>query len=543
MGIWHCCNQLFSTGLSRGFAGQDAWWLSQTNLINGIGQHNTDNGNTLNNNFFVTTNFPPSSTNQVLGPAYDCANANHASSPFGLSVSYNMGSDNSTQTFIFDTSSDNLSWTTNAFAMKFTGDGSKTYFTNSLSQTYSPTNRYIRLNSVINSSSSFPITNLLVYGFWYVWFGNTNDNQLNGNGFSNDVLVINDATWFAKMGIDYVKLETGTNLDWTDAQEAAAYRLFYNTMASNGVQPYLMSAGIGIDPTTGIQPWSIGLTSARRSGQFDMPNSTSGAFCWSQFMNNFFWAAMHPEVSGPGNYVSTDIIPDNYNIQQQGSMLLMQAMMSSELSVENSQGCPAMYNTQIISLDKDPAARMAVCIYTNGTEYVVNNVNEINGLTVWKKPLYSTSGDTFALMILNNSASTNSFMVTNLASIGSQYPLMNALDILSNVSINISNNWTITVPPFMAYGFKLTPISPTSTVYGPNIVGDISLSSLTNALVKVGLISSNATLSAPGLTITGTSTQLTFGSASTPPASTNPVAWISVSILGDTNKYRLPLMK
>ena len=260
-------------------------------------------------------------------------------------------------------------------------------------------------------------------------------------------------------------------------------------------------------------------------------------------MDNFFWAAMHPEVTGPGNYVSTDIIPDNFNATQQGAMLLMQAMMCSELSVEDSQGCPAMYNTQIIALDKDPAARMAVCIYTNGTPYTVNNVPEIDGLTVWKKPLYSASGDTFALMILNNGASTNSFTVTNLASIGSQYALMNALDILSNVSFNVSNNWTITVPPYMAYGYKLTPISATNTVYGPNIVGDLSFSSLTNALSKVGLISGNTTNSIAGLTITGAGTQVTFGSASTPPANTNPVAWISVNILGDTNQYRLPLMK
>jgi alpha-galactosidase len=50
-------------------------------------------------------------------------------------------------------------------------------------------------------------------------------------------------------------------------------------------------------------------------------------------------------------------------------------------------------------------------------------------------------------------------------------------------------------------------------------------------------------LSTQGLTLSGTTNLITFGATSTPPASTNPVAWISVNVSGDTNQYRLPLMK
>jgi alpha-galactosidase len=45
------------------------------------------------------------------------------------------------------------------------------------------------------------------------------------------------------------------------------------------------------------------------------------------------------------------------------------------------------------------------------------------------------------------------------------------------------------------------------------------------------------------LTVSGATNLITFGTTSTPPASTNPVAWISVTVSGDTNQYRLPLMK
>ena len=50
-------------------------------------------------------------------------------------------------------------------------------------------------------------------------------------------------------------------------------------------------------------------------------------------------------------------------------------------------------------------------------------------------------------------------------------------------------------------------------------------------------------LSTQSLTLSGATNQITFVATSTPPASTNPVAWISVVVSGDTNHYRLPLMK
>jgi hypothetical protein len=50
-------------------------------------------------------------------------------------------------------------------------------------------------------------------------------------------------------------------------------------------------------------------------------------------------------------------------------------------------------------------------------------------------------------------------------------------------------------------------------------------------------------LSTQSLNLSGTTNLITFGATSAPPASTNPVAWISVVVSGDTNQYRLPLMK
>jgi hypothetical protein len=45
------------------------------------------------------------------------------------------------------------------------------------------------------------------------------------------------------------------------------------------------------------------------------------------------------------------------------------------------------------------------------------------------------------------------------------------------------------------------------------------------------------------LLLSGTTNLITFAATNTPPASANPVAWISVTVSGDTNQYRLPLMK
>lgn len=43
--------------------------------------------------------------------------------------------------------------------------------------------------------------------------------------------------------------------------------------------------------------------------------------------------------------------------------------------------------------------------------------------------------------------------------------------------------------------------------------------------------------------ISGTTNQMIFGGTNTPPVSTNLVVWISVQIVGDTNRYRLGLAK
>ncbi len=274
------------------------------------------------------------------------------------------------------------------------------------------------------------------------WVGNTNwMTQLFPPGFSNDQLIVNDATWFAQMGIDYVKLEMGTNALFTDAQEAESTRLFYQTMLNNGRHPYIMSA-VGSDKS---QPWMIGLINAERSGGYDMPNASTGIFCWYQFLNNFYWAAQNPELSGPGNYISTDIIPDYYDTNQTSAMLLMQAMLSSEISIA-STNVPSAYNANIIAIDQDTAAIMARSIYTN------------DAISVWTKPLTSPMSGSFAAMFLNTGTTQESFTVTNPATLGSSGTQLVCLDLISNVTTMVSNNWTVTVPGRMAYGFKLWPV-------------------------------------------------------------------------------------
>ncbi len=277
------------------------------------------------------------------------------------------------------------------------------------------------------------------------WLGNTNaTTQLFPPGFSNDQLIVNDATWFAQMGIDYLKLEQGIGPSFSDAQEAASDRLFYQTMVNNGKRPYIMGA-VGADRN---QPWMTGLINAERFGGFDMPNGFQGIACWYQYTNNFFWASLHPEQSGPGNNISTDIIPNYYSdTNKTAAMLVMAAMLSSELIIGGTVSVPpAAYNENIIAIDQDPAALMARSIYTNG------------GLTVWKKTLTSPMSDAFAVMFLNIDINPASFTVTNLSTLGATNSQMYCLDLISNVTTVVSNQWTISIPGQMAYGFKVWPL-------------------------------------------------------------------------------------
>jgi hypothetical protein len=369
-----------------------------------------------------------------------------------------------TQTFTFDTSTNGVNWATNSIIFDTVSQGTTLRsFTKDLPW---PPPAFIRIGEVRNLNSGLIIQNLTVTNKYYTWYGNTNYlTDLFPPGFSNEELAVKDAQWFANMGIDYVKLEMGTNVNFPDSQMAADTRLFVSTMQNAGANPYIMSA-MGLD---NARPWQQGLINAQRFGGYDMPNyTTSTNFIFSMFYNNFSWASEHPENSGPGNYISTDILPDGTSPDLQNSMLIMQAMLSSELCITRAANFPPAYNRNIIAIDQDPAARMAIRLYTNGiTQPVVNsgvtNFWQTTGLTVWKKTLASPYNDLYAVMFLNSSNAPMSFTVTNLATLKlGNFTSAYCLDLTSNVTTLVTSNWTVTVPPQTAYGFKLSCIVPSS---------------------------------------------------------------------------------
>lgn len=272
------------------------------------------------------------------------------------------------------------------------------------------------------------------------WTGNTNALQLTTPGFSNDQLIVNDASTFAHWGIDYVKLELGTNSILSDVQQQHAVQLFASTGLALGHPFYIMSA-VG---TEGGQPWMKGLINAQRSGAYDVPNWTAGIdFIFQQFTNNFFFAAALAPFSGPGTYCSTDILPDNTPIAFENTVMTMAAMLSSELCVGNATRWN-VFNRNLIDIDQDSLAIAAFPIATNGS------------LTVWQKPL--SQPGSFAVMFLNIGSGNASFTVTNLSLFNTMQTQMLGLDLTSNITTMVSNNWTIIVPPQTAYGFKLMPL-------------------------------------------------------------------------------------
>ena len=454
VGLWHSLGLTSAVGGGawQGYFGQVDWYLGYTNMLP-----------------VTPTNIAAGATARIHGPSRSTAGATSFHSPLGLVVSYKLSGPGAfTQTFTFDTSTNGANWVTNAILFNTVSQGTNFLsFTNDLPW---PPPAFIRLGEVRNLNSGLVLQNLTVTDKYYMWYGNTNYfTDLFPPGFSNEQIVANDARWFASMGIDYVKLEMGTNANYPDSQMAADTRLFVTTMQNAGAIPYLMSA-MGLDSA---QPWQQGLINAQRFGGYDMPNNSAGInFIFQKFYQNFSWASEHPENSGPGTYISTDILPDGTAAGLQNSMLIMQAMLSSELCITRAVNFPPAYNRNIIAIDQDPAARMAVRLYTNGvTVPVVNsgvtNFWQTTGLTVWKKTLASSYDDLFAVMFLNSSNAPMSFTVTNLATLKiPNFTSAYCLDLTSNVTTLVTSNWTVTVPPQTAYGFKLSCIVPPSVAAG-----------------------------------------------------------------------------
>ncbi len=280
-------------------------------------------------------------------------------------------------------------------------------------------------------------------------YGADNESAVINTNFSNEQLLINDAQTFVNWGIDYVKLESFIGLLSGD-EEQRWYELFAATAQNAGKPLYIMAAVGDIGPVgSDCFPWMYGVINARRSGGYDMGVYNGSGVNFNSYLGNFWFAAAHPEYSGPGCFISLDAIPA-YD-PAGPTYMLMTAMLNGELiwngfNPYGAHATDAAYLTNVIQIDEDPAALMARCVLTNGT------------VTVWQKPLGSPGSSTFALAFFNTATTGTPVSTTvSFQSLGAVSPELSCLDLISNVTTVASNSLAVTVPPMTAYGFKLSP--------------------------------------------------------------------------------------
>lgn len=269
-------------------------------------------------------------------------------------------------------------------------------------------------------------------------FFSDDDAALVVTNIDNDQALINDAQTFVQWGIDYVKLEGSTNAFYgipSEAQEEHWYKLFTSTAQNAGKTLYIMGA-----VSYEASPWMPGVINARRNGGFDIFNGNNIQI-FQQFMGNFNTECAHPEFSGPGCYVSLDAFPATYALfpthDEDETFMLMTAMLNGELIWDTfyttAQGVfstPAALNANLISLDKDPAAIMARCVWTNGP------------VSVWKKPLGAPDATTFALAFFNTNHPASPPSPGNSTG-GNTYTTLN--DVTQQWAVNAYSNYQVQI--------------------------------------------------------------------------------------------------
>ena len=312
-----------------------------------------------------------------------------------------------------------------------------------------------------------------------------------------------DMAEFASWGVDWVKVDgcNGAQLNaalWDSAIEQAGIPIGLEmSIAGNPGDPNNLTYGALINDTD-------------YGGQELIYNAST--FAWilvslDEAMSSGGVLGYRQEI-GPGHFSDAMIVSESTNDSRAcPTNLTRQAMAVCALLAAPVQfdGPPSPANMSYITngeifngILRDPLVIRCSVVSSNA------------GLEVLAKPLQNGS---VAVGFVNRTGTANSPISVNWPAIGLASDAVCAVhDPWQGVDIAFAtNNYTASVP-----------------------ANDISV------LIFRPQASS---LSTQGLTLYGTTNQITFGATSTPPASTNPVMWISVKVSGDTNQYRMPLMK
>ncbi len=210
---------------------------------------------------------------------------------------------------------------------------------------------------------------------------------------------------------------------------------------------------------------------------------------------------------GPGHFSDAMIVSESTNLTRAcPTNLTRQAMAICALLASPVQfdGPPSpanmsyITNSDLLSILRDPLVIRCFVVSSNA------------GLEVVAKPLQNGS---VAVGFVNRTGTANSPISVSWPAIGLASDAVCAVrDPWRGADLGFAtNSYTATVPANDVSLLIFRPQSPS--------------------------------VATKGLVISGTTNLITFGATTTPPASTNPVAWISVNVIADTNQYRLPLMK
>ena len=316
-----------------------------------------------------------------------------------------------------------------------------------------------------------------------------------------------DATEFAGWGVDWIKVDTcggGGN--------QTSFVLWGSAMQQIGKPIGLMMSILGYAYDPGNLAVGALVNDAEWGGAYQI-NSTRG-MPFQFMLTNSLDSALAPGGSlaypwqiGPGFFNDCILIGVNTNLTPCPTNLTRQAMSLSALLASPIQfdGAASPANMSYITngeifngILRDPLVIRCSMVSSNA------------GLEVLAKPLQNGS---VAVGFVNRTGTANSPISVSWPAIG----------LAPDAVCAVHNPWQGADIGFATNGYTASvPANDLSLlIFRPQ----------------------SPSLLTQGMTISGTTNQITFGATNTPPASTNPVVWISVTVSGDTNQYRLPLMK
>ncbi len=316
-----------------------------------------------------------------------------------------------------------------------------------------------------------------------------------------------DATEFASWGVDWIKVDTcGAGGDVT------SYVLWGSVFQQIGQPIGLMMSTLGYANNPANITLGSLVNDAEWGGVYIVDSTRPAPFDF--LLTNSLDNAMLPNGElgyrwqvGPGYFndcfvlgVSSNGSPCTTNVMRQAMSL--SALLASPIEFDGIASAANMAyitNGEIFNgILRDPLVIRCFMVSSNA------------GMEVLAKPLQNGS---VAVGFINRTGTPNSPISVSWPAIG----------LASGAVCAVHDPW------------RGTDIGFTTNSYTATVpADDVSLLVFRPQSPSVGT---------KGLVLSGTTNFITFGATSTPPASTNPVAWISVNVSGDTNQYRLPLMK